>query len=251
MSILRSKSEPTDWDAYLQAVLFAYRVSVNDATGYSPYYLISGRVPTIPLDLAFPLRHETYKNMDDYVEKITRRLNSAFDLAIKQQYSAAVDNERRAPARSIPNFKQGDFLYVWARSSKEQYAQEANGKRVALPRKWVNPWVGPFEMIRWQGHRYCVLNCSGKEKVFSVDRLTKHQQWDEIHPSTYKWDLEEHKKDKAQRHLLQGQQDKKGDGSGEVVDDEARWVKSDPQVDDIVVFDVKPSKETPYSLGWV
>ena len=47
----------------LQAVLFSYRVSINDATGYSPYYLISGRMPTAPIDLAFPLRHEAQRGI--------------------------------------------------------------------------------------------------------------------------------------------------------------------------------------------
>ena len=142
--------------------------------------------------------------MSDYVDKITHRPNAAFELAIKQQYAAAVDNERRAPARTIPNFKPHDFLYIWARSSKEQFAQESNGKKTALPRKWVNPWVGPFEMIRWQGNRYCVLNYRGKEKAFSVDRLSKHQQWDEIRPDTYKWQLQAQKQEMEQKHLLKG-----------------------------------------------
>ena len=245
MTILRSKDEPTDWDTYLQAVLFSYRVSVNDATGYSPYFLISGRMPTVPLDLAFPLRHEVYKNMGDYVEKITQRLNSAFELAIKQQYAAAVDNERRAPARTIPSFKPHDFLYVWARSSKEQFQQETNGKKKALPKKWVNPWVGPFEMLRWQGNRYCVLNYRGKEKVFSVDRLSKHQQWDEIHPNTYKWDLEERRLEKEAKNLLKGQQ--VDDGEEDIADDV--WIKEDPQIGDVVVFDVNPSEDNPLQFG--
>ena len=47
----------------LQAVLFSYRVSINDATGYSPYYLISGRIQTAPIDLAFPLRHEAQRGI--------------------------------------------------------------------------------------------------------------------------------------------------------------------------------------------
>ena len=245
MTILRDKNEPTDWDTYLQAVLFSYRVSVNDATGYSPYYLINGRMPTIPLDLAFPLRHESYKDMGDYVEKITHRLNAAFDLAIKQQYAAAVDNERRAPARTIPNFKPHDFLYIWARSSKEQFAQESNGKKTALPRKWVNPWVGPFEMIRWQGNRYCVLNYRGKEKAFSVDRLSKHQQWDEIRPDTYKWQLQAQKQEMEQKHLLKGAYMEE---NAAVMDDDA-WIKEDPQIGDVVVFDVKPSDENPLQFG--
>jgi hypothetical protein len=247
MTILRSKNDPSDWDTYLQAVLFSYRVSVNDATGYSPYYLISGRMPTVPIDLAFPLRHEVYSNKQEYVEKITHRLNAAFELAAKQQYAAAVDNERRAPVRTTPSFKSGDFLYVWARSSREQHVKKPDGKTTTLPRKWVNPWVGPFEMVKWQGTRYCVLNCSGKEKAFSVDRLSKHQQWDEIHPNTYKWELQAHILDKKRRNLLKGVSGQ--DLSDEDIGEEEVWIKANPQAGDIVVFNVKASKENPLQFG--
>ena len=58
------------------------------------------------------------------------KLNAAFELAAKQQYAAAVDNERRAPARTIPSFKNGDFLYVWARNSREQHVKKPDGEPV-------------------------------------------------------------------------------------------------------------------------
>ena len=40
------------------------------------------------------------------------------------------------------------FLYVWARSSREQHVKKPDGKTTTLKKKkWVNPWVGPFEDI--------------------------------------------------------------------------------------------------------
>ena len=32
-----------DWDRYVDAAVFTYRVSLNDATGYSPFFLLYGR----------------------------------------------------------------------------------------------------------------------------------------------------------------------------------------------------------------
>ena len=86
---------PSDWDEYLQAVLFSYRCSVNDATGYSPYFLLNGRTPTIPSDLSFDVLETEYKNKEDYVQKMIERLRTAFSLARRQQYAAAVENEDR------------------------------------------------------------------------------------------------------------------------------------------------------------
>ena len=42
MTIIYDKQD-RDWDTYVPAVLFAYRVTVNDTTGYSPASLMYGR----------------------------------------------------------------------------------------------------------------------------------------------------------------------------------------------------------------
>ena len=38
-------SEPKNWDQNLDAILFSYRVSVQDSTKYSPLFLVYGRHP--------------------------------------------------------------------------------------------------------------------------------------------------------------------------------------------------------------
>ena len=191
MTVVRNRDTPTDWDEYLQAVLFSYRCSTNDATGYSPYYLLNGRAPTIPSDLSFSVLETPCRSKEEYVTKMVERLQVAFALARRQQYSAAVENEDRGGDKTRPDFKPGDMLFVWARSSEETRFERPDGKKVALPKKWVNPWIGPYEMIRWTSERKCLLDCAGKEQEFIVNRLSKHNRWDEINPSTYTWALKE------------------------------------------------------------
>ena len=41
-----------DWDTHLSAVLFGYRVSPHDTTGESPFYLLYGREPRLPVDVS-------------------------------------------------------------------------------------------------------------------------------------------------------------------------------------------------------
>jgi hypothetical protein len=66
----------------------------------------------------------------------------------------------------------------------------------ALPKKWINPWIGPFRMIKWVSERKCLLDCAGKEKEFTVNRLAKHNRWDEVTPSTHAWALREKVKER-------------------------------------------------------
>jgi hypothetical protein len=154
---------------------------------------LNGRAPTIPSDLTFnvleTLAH--YRVKENYVEAIIERLRAAFKLARRQQYTAAVENEDRGGIKHKPDFKPGDMLFVWARNSEESRFERSDGKTVALPKKWINPWIGPFRMIKWTSERKCLLDCAGKYQEFIVNRLSKHNRWDEINPSTYTWALKD------------------------------------------------------------
>lgn len=39
------------WESYLESVLFAYRTSKQASTKYSPFFIMYGREPRLPVDL--------------------------------------------------------------------------------------------------------------------------------------------------------------------------------------------------------
>ena len=41
----------SEWDKFLDSVLFAYRTSKQASTTFSPFFLLYGREPTLPVDL--------------------------------------------------------------------------------------------------------------------------------------------------------------------------------------------------------
>ena len=41
----------SDWDKHLQKALFAYRTSLHESTGYSPYFVNFGSSPVLPVDV--------------------------------------------------------------------------------------------------------------------------------------------------------------------------------------------------------
>ena len=43
-------TEQKDWDLYLDAILFSYRVSRHDSTRQSPFVLVYGRQPRLPIE---------------------------------------------------------------------------------------------------------------------------------------------------------------------------------------------------------
>ena len=48
-------SEKSNWPCHLAKVAFAYNVTVNRTTKYSPYLLMFGRAPRLPIDAVFGL----------------------------------------------------------------------------------------------------------------------------------------------------------------------------------------------------
>ncbi|CAG2202066.1 unnamed protein product [Mytilus edulis] len=45
-----SPDKKKHWPKYLPELVFSYKVSQNSTTGYSPYYLLFGRSPKLPID---------------------------------------------------------------------------------------------------------------------------------------------------------------------------------------------------------
>ena len=54
-----SKGNPNKWEKFLRPVCFAYNTSIQASTGYTPYYLMYGREPQLPIDLEFGLHFQT------------------------------------------------------------------------------------------------------------------------------------------------------------------------------------------------
>ena len=185
MTQLYDRKSP-DWDEYLPAISFAYRVSQNDSTGYSPFFLNRGREATLPSDLAFA-PDEDYKSEDDnYVEKMMNRLRQAFELARERQYRAFVDNRNKKAERQKPTYEKGDLVMVYSKTAKEARLEIAGDKR-SVPTKWRNPWIGPALFDEEVSNTSCKVYYEGKEMIVNYNRIGKFTPWDEIIESSDEW----------------------------------------------------------------
>ena len=50
-----------DWKSHVPALVHAYNCTRNAATGFSPYYLLLGREPRLPVDVEFGLQRRSQK----------------------------------------------------------------------------------------------------------------------------------------------------------------------------------------------
>ena len=71
------------WLEHLPELLLAYNATCSAVTGYSPYYLLFGRRPRIPVDYLFPTLHDSPHQikMEVSVVAMQKRLKEAFTVA--------------------------------------------------------------------------------------------------------------------------------------------------------------------------
>ena len=70
-----------DWDEFIPFALFAYRTSVQHTTKETPFYLMYGREPKLPMSISeIPAEIGTKLSPDDFRTKMITRLEEAKDL---------------------------------------------------------------------------------------------------------------------------------------------------------------------------
>ena len=71
------------WSEHLPELLMAYNATRSAVMGYSPYYLLFGRRPRIPVDYLFPTLHDSphQTKMEVSVMAMQKRLKEAFAVA--------------------------------------------------------------------------------------------------------------------------------------------------------------------------
>ena len=81
--IIKLEDKKACWLEHLPELLMAYNATRSTVTGYSPYYLLFGRRPRIPVDYLFPTLHDSphQTKMEVSVTAMQKRLKEAFAVA--------------------------------------------------------------------------------------------------------------------------------------------------------------------------
>ena len=135
LTSMLSKTTGLDWDDRIPYVLFAYRCSVQESTGESPFFMLYGRDPQLLTKEALTKPTELcYLEVDDYRAELVQNLSEAWERARKDVRKAQRKQQKHLNKRvRMPNFVVGDQVFVYKPSAK-------TGKAY----KFAKPFYGPY-----------------------------------------------------------------------------------------------------------
>ena len=85
------------WRDFVKPLVHAYNCTKNDTTGYSPYELLFGRQPRLPIDLVLGLTPDQigFKSHSEYVKHLRQRLQDSYALASESSKKMGEKNKTR------------------------------------------------------------------------------------------------------------------------------------------------------------
>lgn len=127
-----------DWDELLPLLALAYNSAVHSTTKYTPYELMFGHKPKMPIDLVYQTPQINLKfDPDGYAEKIKEALKIAHERVRRNRdvkmLKAKLVHDRQVMAAP---FKKGDA--VWLKNEETKKGQ---------CKKFIYKWKGPYLII--------------------------------------------------------------------------------------------------------
>ncbi|XP_067351030.1 uncharacterized protein [Channa argus] len=95
------EQEKTKWREYVKPLTHAYNCTKNEVTGFTPYELMFGRQPRLPIDIAFglPVNESSVIPHSQYVKRLKSYLTESYQLAAANAKKVADKNKRRFDMR--------------------------------------------------------------------------------------------------------------------------------------------------------
>ena len=103
------------WRDFVRPLVHAYNCTRNEVTGFTPYELVYGFQPRLPVDLAFnlPVREGQQVSHSEYVKALKSRLEESYKVAMENAAKVAHKNKTRFDRRvTASDLEAGDRVLI-------------------------------------------------------------------------------------------------------------------------------------------
>ena len=166
------------WSSMVPLVLFVYQTLPHETTGFSPFFMMFGRKPLLPI-VASSMDEEEYALEDggtttSYVRTLTKTLLSTFATVRKRQIKASEQNaERRDDNRFKSTFATSDPVLYYDPQAVSGFLGTGRTTRMKdernVPQKWKFKWSGPHPIVDRKSDNVYLIYHHGRKKVISAN----------------------------------------------------------------------------------
>ena len=142
-----------DWDTFISAALFAFRTSPSETTRESPFYLLYGREPRLPMDVSLLPPTDPTSSIAEHHRRIVKQIELGQHIAHENTQRA--QQKMKAQYDKIaqePNFLEGQHVWVFTPKTFK-----------GLLRKLLHKWHGPYQIVEQLSPvHYQLRTCSNR-----------------------------------------------------------------------------------------
>ena len=167
----------SEWVNHVNMLTYAYNCTRSNATGFSPYYLLYGQHPLLPIDIEFGVMTPDLMEVVTlkYVHRLQKRLDYAFKkVADFSRKEALRSKQRYDKTAKTSKLEPGDLVLVRRKGFQEKH-------------KILDRWESdPYEVIkqREDGLPVFVVTNNGREQVLHCNMLFPLNYRHEIESNT-------------------------------------------------------------------
>ena len=150
----------------MSSLAFAYRSSVVDSIGETPYYLVHGRNPKLPTSVIFGSKAQLRHDAQQYGLDLTQRLRDSFQAAPAVQENADDLRKKRYDQSHVKtDYAEGELVLLFVPQTQP-----------GLVRKLQCKWRGPFRIVqKTTSLNYVIRDLdTNKTQKVHVQRLRKY-----------------------------------------------------------------------------
>ena len=156
-------SSQKDWDRYLNPVLFGYRISPSEVTGESPFFLLYGRQPRLPMDVSMLPPRDISASIADHRARVVENIEIAQRIAKENIQRAQQRMKDYHDLHAVPvRFQVGDNVWVYTPRNRK-----------GLSKKLAHNWHGPYRIVQFLSPVHCILRALDNRRVSTTVHVSR------------------------------------------------------------------------------
>ena len=132
-----TNSDQRNWDSSLSAILFGFRIAPSPTTGESPFYLLHGREPVLPMEVPLKPPTKLTQSILKYRSQLVRQMELTHRVAAEQTQLSQQKMKSLYDRKANPYpYQIGDRVWIYTPKHK-----------TGLSKKLLHCWHGPYRLV--------------------------------------------------------------------------------------------------------